>query len=134
LHASRRFRTAALLAIVLASSACGQSPLVPFLRSIDQAASWVAAIRYAHDLESRRYVPRVYLKQIVGDGTTEIQTLRKSIAEAGDVPATAKSEAVTLCDEVVGVLTSGDAETLDIGRLTQVETALRALARKAGGT
>jgi len=133
-----RLRLVVLL-LVLLSASCRQSPLVPFRRAVDQAASWAAAINYAHDLESHRAVPRAYLKQIVKDGSTEIETVRNTIADASDLPADLKDEATALCDQLIGVLTSAAtsepraAENIDVTRLAEIEHRFRALASRAGG-
>jgi hypothetical protein len=135
LHIRRRFTSVSLIPIViLSSSACSQSPLVPFLRNIDRVASWAAAIRYAHDLESRHDVPSAYVKQIIRDGAVEIQTVRNTIAQDNHVPPAMKNDAVQACDQIVALLTSASVDAVDAGRLTQAEAELRALARKAGGT
>ena len=124
--------------VVLLSVSCRQSPLVPFRRGVDQAASWAAAIKYAHELESQRAVPEAYLKQIVKDGTTEIETVRNTIAKIGDLPADLKREATALCDQMIGVLSSGaiepqTPENIDVTRLAEIEHGFRALGSKAGG-
>jgi hypothetical protein len=119
----------AVLSILL-SAACSQSPLVAFRRAVDQAASWAAAIQYAHDLESHRAVPGAYLQNIVKEGTTAIETVRRTIAEAPDLPADLKAEATTLCDRMIGELTP---ENIDVTRLAEIEHAFRALSSKAGG-
>jgi hypothetical protein len=117
------------------SSACQQSPLIPFVRAVDQAASWAAAIRYAHDLESVRTVPAAYFKQIVKDGATETETIQQTITNTSDLPADIKSKGVALCEQMTAVLHAAqtDPHTLDVGRLKQVEAALRALAKDAVG-
>ena len=120
----------ALLLLVLLSAGCRQSPLVPFRRAVDQAASWAAAINYAHELESHRAVPGAYVQTIVEDGTAEIETVRRTIAKAVDLPADLKAEATTLCDQLIGVLTPDD---IDLARLAEIEHAFRALSSKAGG-
>ena len=120
-------RIAAL--IVLLSASCSQSPLVPFRRAVEQAASWAASIRYAHDLKSHRAVPEAYLKTIVKEGTTAIETVRRTIATAPDLPADLRAEATTLCDQMLGVLTS---ENIDATRLAEIEHAFRALSSTAG--
>ena len=131
-----------LFLLVLVSASCGQSPLVPFRRAVDQAASWAAAINYARELESHRAVPGAYLKQIVEDGTTEIETVRKTIAETSDLPADLKDEATALCDRMIGVLTSGattnsrgpeNSENIDVTALAEIEHRFRDLATRAGG-
>jgi hypothetical protein len=121
--------------VILLSSSCRQSPLVTYRRSVDQAASWAAAIQYAHELESRRAVPNAYLKKAVEDGRTEIETVRKTITESNTLPAALKDEATTLCDQMIGVLTAGarEPQDVDVTRLAQIEHAFRALVSKAGG-
>ena len=120
------------------SASCRQSPLVPFRRAVDQAASWAAAINYAHDLESHRAVPEAYLKQIVKDGSTEMETVRHTIADASDLPADLRDEAMALCDRMIAVLTSGatreprSPENIDAAALLEIEHRFRALASKAG--
>jgi hypothetical protein len=123
------------LTIFCSSTGCGQSPLVPFVRAIDQAASWAAAIRYAHDLESRRAVPGAYLKQIVKDGAADIDTVRQTIEKIADLPANFKGEGITLCEQLLAVLksASSDPRMLEVARLKQVEDTLRSLIRTAGG-
>ena len=129
----------ALLLLVLLSASCRQSPLVPFRRAVDQAASWTAAITYAHDLESHGAVPEAYLKRIIQEGSTEVETVRKTIADAGDLPADLKDEATVLCDRMIGVVTSGAAterrgpENIDVTALLEIEHRFRELASKAGG-
>ena len=129
----------ALLLLVLLSASCRQSPLVPFRRAVDQAASWAAAINYAHELESDRAVPEAYLKQIIKDGSTEIETVRNTIADANDLPANLKDEATALCDRMIGVLSSGATteprgpDGLDVTALREIEQGFRALASRAGG-
>jgi hypothetical protein len=127
-----RISRIAALAVLLSVS-CGQSPLVPFRRAVDQAASWAAAIQYAQELESHRVVPEAYLKQIVKDGAREIETVRKTIANASDLPADLKDEATTRCDQMIAVLTSGAAnpQNIDVTRLADVERAFRALTTTA---
>jgi hypothetical protein len=130
-----RIRRLAALAVVLSAS-CGQSPLVPFHRAVDQAASWAAAIQYAHQLESRRAVPAAYLKQVVKDGRTAIETVRQTISKADDLPSDLKDEATTLCDQMIGVLSPPDPPdqlNIDVSRLAEIEHALRALVSKTSG-
>ena len=131
-----------VLLLVMLSASCRQSPLVPFRRAVDQAASWAAAINYAHDLESHRAVPEAYLKQIVKDGSTEMETVRHTIADASDLPADLKDEATALCDQMIGVLTSGattnsrgseNSENIDVTALAEIEHRFRDLASRAGG-
>ena len=109
--------------------------MVPFRRAIDQAASWAAAIRYAHDLESQRAVPATYLKQIVTDGGPEIDTVRQTIEKITDLPVHLKGQAITLCEQMMAVLNaaSSDPRSLDVARLKQLEDTLRSLIRTAGG-
>jgi hypothetical protein len=116
------------------SSACHQSPLVPFVRAVDQAASWAAAIRYARDLEAGHLVPITYVKQIVRDGATETETIQQTINDASGLPGDIKSKGVALCEQMTSVLNDAqtDPHALDVARLAQVEDALRALARDAG--
>lgn len=121
--------------VVLLSASCSPSPLVPFRRAVDQAASWAAAIQYAHELESHRTVPDAYLKLIVKDGAAEIETVRQTIAEARGLPADLKDQATRLCDQLIGVLSTAakEPQTVDMNRLAEIEHGFRALASKAGG-
>jgi hypothetical protein len=124
-----RLRRIAAIAVLLSAS-CSQSPLVPFRRAVDQAASWAAAIQYAHELESHRAVPAAYVKQIVKDGKTAIQTVRQTITKADDLPSDLKDQATTLCDQMIGVLSP---QNIDVSRLAEIEHALRALVSKTSG-
>jgi len=133
-----RIRRIAALAVLLSAS-CSQSPLVAFHRAVDDAASWAAAIQYAHELESRGAVPSAYLKQVVKDGKTAIETVRQTISKADDLPSDLKDEATTLCDQMIGVLSPPSAPrpprppSIDAGRLAEIEHALRALVSKTSG-
>jgi hypothetical protein len=124
-----------VLTIACTLTGCGQSPMVPFRRAIDEAASWAAAIRYAHDLESQRAVPATYLQQIVKDGGSDIETVRQTIEKIGDLPVNLKGQAITLCEEMTALLSAAasDPRTLDVVRLKHVEDTFRALVRTAGG-
>ena len=124
-----RLRRIAAIAVLLSAS-CSQSPLVPFRRAVDQAASWAAAIQYAHELESHRAVPAAYVKQIVKDGKTAIETVRQTITKADDLPSDLKDQATTLCDQMIGVLSP---QNIDVSRLAEIEHALRALVSKTSG-
>ena len=107
--------------------------MVPFRRAVDQAASWAAAIQYAHELESRRAVPAAYLKQVVKDGRTAVETVRQTITEAADLPGDLRDQATTLCDQMIGVLSSPnppDPTNIDVRRLAEIEHAFRALISK----
>jgi hypothetical protein len=121
--------------VVLFSASCRQSPLVPFRRAVDQAASWAAAIGYAHELESHRAVPGAYLKQIVKDGAAEIQTVRQTIAKESDLPSDLKNEAITLCDQMIGLLDAGTTEpqNVDVTTLAAIEHKFRALDSRVSG-
>jgi hypothetical protein len=127
-------RISRALLVVLFSASCAQSPFVSFGRAVDQAASWAAAIRYAHELESHRAVPATYLRQIVKNGAAEIETVRHTIAETTDLPSDLEAEATGLCDEMISLLSSGAAEprTIDATRLEDIEHRFRALAPRSG--
>jgi hypothetical protein len=102
---------------------------------VDQAASWAAAIRYAHELESDRAVPAAYLKQVVKDGSAEIQTVRQTITKANDLPSDLKNEATTLCDQMIGLLDAGATEpqNVDVATLADIEHKFRALDSRVSG-
>jgi hypothetical protein len=121
--------------LVLLASACHQSPHVPFVRAVDECASWAAAIRYAHDLESQQAVPRAYLEQLIKDGAAEVKTVRRTVATLTGIPGDLKQQAVTLCDGMMAELNAvgGDVRALDVARLGQQEAGLRAIAKAAGG-
>jgi hypothetical protein len=109
---------------------------VAFHRAVDDAASWAAAIQYAHELELRGAVPSAYLKQVVKDGKTAIETVRQTIGKADDLPSDLKDEATTLCDQMIGVLSPSSPPrplSIDAARLAEIEHALRALVSKTSG-
>jgi hypothetical protein len=126
-----------ILCVVVAytSMGCGQSPLVPFVRALDQLASWAAAIRYAHDLQSQSAVPAKYLNQIVKQGASEIDTVCQTLEKVADLPANLQARGITQCEEMRAVLkaASVDPRTLDVARLKQVEDTVRSHIRTVGG-
>lgn len=123
-----------VLVLVLFSFACHQSPLVPFVRAVDQGASWAAAIRYAHGLESQHAVPHAYLQKIVTDGAVEANTARAAVVELKEIPDELKQQALTLYDGLMAELNAArtNPRAIDVTRLAQHEAGFRALAKMAG--
>ena len=75
-------------------------------------------------------MPAAYVKQIVKDGKTEIETVRQTITKADDLPSDLKDQATTLCDQMIAVLSPPN---IDVSRLAEIEHALRALLSKTNG-
>lgn len=122
------------LSVLLLASACQQSPTLPLVRALDQAASWAAAVEYAVRLEADRSVPPAYLEVVIKTAAEDLQTVMKTIAELEDVPAELQTAAVASCDALIGTLSPAaqQPQSVDVASLKRVEGELRALAKRIG--
>jgi hypothetical protein len=118
-----------LVSLVLISSACDSSPSEKYARLIEQSAAWAAAGQYAEELRQQRYVPDPYIQDLIAAGSLETGQLHQPLNHSQDVSPVVRDRASALNDQLWQQFdTAAHTGHLDVVRLQQLYTALRALA------
>jgi hypothetical protein len=118
-----------VVAVILMSSACDRSPSERYARLIEESAAWAAAGKYAEELRQQRYVPDAYVKDVTEKASLETMQLHRPLSQSQDVSPDVRNRAGELNDQLrQQFATAAHTRQLDVDRLQQLYTALRALA------